>query len=70
MFTAPGLAIKRANGEVLKNKMPSLLFFNNLSLYYYRKIVTPYYFAYEDLKEDWGAVKDKKPNVPIEPKVN
>jgi hypothetical protein len=31
MFSAKGLAIKRANGEV----------------------VTPFYFAYEDLRDDW-----------------
>ena len=34
MFTARGLAVRRANGE----------------------IVTPYYFAYEDLKEDWNKM--------------
>eukprot|EP01036_Dinobryon_divergens_P031501 gene31501-40909_t len=34
MFTAPGMAIKRENGEV----------------------VTPYYFALEDLKEDWSRM--------------
>lgn len=34
MFTAKGLGIKRASGEV----------------------VTPYYFAYEDLKEDWDTM--------------
>jgi len=37
MFTAKGMGIKRANGEM----------------------VTPYYFAYEDLLEDWQKVIDQ-----------
>lgn len=37
MFSAKGLAIKRANGEV----------------------VTPFYFAYEDLREDWGKLVEQ-----------
>jgi hypothetical protein len=37
MFSAKGLAIKRANGEV----------------------VTPYYFALEDLTEDWSKLLDQ-----------
>ena len=37
MFTAKGLALRRANGEV----------------------VTPYYFALEDLKEDWEQLVEE-----------
>ena len=37
MFSAKGLAIKRANGEV----------------------VTPFYFAYEDLREDWSKLVEQ-----------
>ena len=37
MFSAKGLAIRRANGEV----------------------VTPFYFAYEDLREDWGKLVEQ-----------
>lgn len=39
MFTAKGLGIKRATGEV----------------------VVPYYFAYEDLKEDWNKMQEAAP---------
>jgi hypothetical protein len=49
MFTAKGLAIKRATGEV----------------------VTPFYFAYEDLKDDWAKMVANAPpkTVAAEPKV-
>ena len=49
MFTAKGLAIKRASGEV----------------------VTPFYFAFEDLKEDWAKMRASAPanSVAAEPKV-
>jgi len=47
MFSAEGLMIRRANGEV----------------------VSPYYFALEDLNEDWektmGANRPKEPNVMV-----
>ena len=41
MFSAKGLAIRRANGEV----------------------VTPFYFAYEDLREDWGKLLEQAAEV-------
>lgn len=49
MFTAPGMLIKRENGEV----------------------VTPYYFAYEDLKEDWNRMARASTSTAVskEPKV-
>ena len=48
MFTAKGMTIKRAGGE----------------------IVTPYYFAYEDLIDDWLELKEtSEENMPVEPAV-
>ena len=49
MFSAKGLVLKRASGE----------------------LITPYYFAYEDLREDWTKMVKKSDgkNMPETPKV-